>query len=256
MNKDYYEILGITKDASEDEIKKAYRKLAAEYHPDVSKDPKANEKMALINEAYATLKDPDKRANYDQYGSNEDMSYNYNPSNNNYEYSSGYVYVKSPFAMGRFIIGIIFILLVITGIWRLIEFGRSIYGNNDVSSEHFKYSFYSGFYGNYLYVKEYSGTDKEVVIEDYFMVRNHTYRVVGIGDSAFKGNTTMDSISISPSILEIDANAFKGCTSLKSVIFRGTKAQYNEWIRTVTIVKTGNSILTDILSDGNVVFSE
>lgn len=68
--RDYYEVLGVDKGASEDEIKKAYRKLARKYHPDVNKDnPKeAEAKFKEINEAYSVLSDPQKRAAYDQYG--------------------------------------------------------------------------------------------------------------------------------------------------------------------------------------------
>lgn len=67
--KDYYKTLGLERNASEGDIKKAYRKLAHQYHPDVSKDPKAEEKFKEIAEAYATLKDPEKRAEYDRLGS-------------------------------------------------------------------------------------------------------------------------------------------------------------------------------------------
>jgi len=66
--KDYYEALGLARDASEDEIKKAYRKLARKYHPDVSKVKDAEERFKEIAEAYATLKDADKRAAYDNLG--------------------------------------------------------------------------------------------------------------------------------------------------------------------------------------------
>ena len=66
--RDYYEVLGIEKGASEDEIKKAFRKLAKKYHPDVNKAPDAEEKFKEINEAYEVLSDPQKRATYDQFG--------------------------------------------------------------------------------------------------------------------------------------------------------------------------------------------
>jgi len=67
-NRDYYEILGVPRNASLDEIKTAFRKLARQYHPDVSKEENAEEKFKEINEAYGVLSDPQKRARYDQYG--------------------------------------------------------------------------------------------------------------------------------------------------------------------------------------------
>jgi molecular chaperone DnaJ len=66
--RDYYDVLGITKGASDDEIKKAYRGLAKKYHPDVSKEVDAEKKFKEVQEAYDTLSDPQKRAGYDQYG--------------------------------------------------------------------------------------------------------------------------------------------------------------------------------------------
>jgi len=69
MNKkDYYEVLGIQKGASDEEIKRAFRKLAKQYHPDVNKDPGAEEKFKEIGEAYSILSDPDKKRQYDQFG--------------------------------------------------------------------------------------------------------------------------------------------------------------------------------------------
>ena len=69
MNKkDYYEVLGVSKTASEEEIKRAFRKLAKQYHPDVNKEAGAEEKFKEIGEAYAILSDPEKRRQYDQFG--------------------------------------------------------------------------------------------------------------------------------------------------------------------------------------------
>ena len=68
LSKDFYKVLGVSKDASDDDIKKAYRKLARKYHPDVNKTKEAEEKFKEINEANEVLSDPDKKARYDQFG--------------------------------------------------------------------------------------------------------------------------------------------------------------------------------------------
>jgi len=67
--KDYYQTLGVARDASKEEIQKAYRKLARKYHPDVSKEPDAETRFKELSEAYEVLKDGDKRQKYDQFGS-------------------------------------------------------------------------------------------------------------------------------------------------------------------------------------------
>ena len=68
MAKSYYDVLGVTRDADDDAVKKAYRKLARKYHPDVSKDPEGEAKFKEVGEAYEVLKDSAKRATYDQFG--------------------------------------------------------------------------------------------------------------------------------------------------------------------------------------------
>lgn len=80
--KDYYKILGVSRDAKEDEIKKSYRKLARKYHPDVSKEANAEEKFKEVQEAYEVLKDETKRAAYDQLGSEWKTGQDFRPPPN------------------------------------------------------------------------------------------------------------------------------------------------------------------------------
>jgi curved DNA-binding protein len=77
--KDYYEIMGVPREASQDDIKKAYRKLARKYHPDVSESADAEERFKELGEAYEVLKDPEKRAAYDQLGSNWQAGQDFRP---------------------------------------------------------------------------------------------------------------------------------------------------------------------------------
>ncbi len=67
-DRDFYEILGVGRSASQDEIQRAYRKLAREYHPDVNSDPTAEEKFKDVSEAYSVLSDPATRRRYDAFG--------------------------------------------------------------------------------------------------------------------------------------------------------------------------------------------
>ena len=91
--KDYYQALGIKKDATQKEVQAAYRKLARKWHPDVNKKPDAEEKFKEINEAYEVLKDPEKRKRYDTYGANWREGQQYSPppgwDNVQYDFNDG-----------------------------------------------------------------------------------------------------------------------------------------------------------------------
>jgi curved DNA-binding protein len=80
--KDYYKIIGVKRDASQDEIKRAYRKLARKYHPDVSKEKEAEARFKEVGEAYEVLKDPEKRAAYDHLGANYKAGQEFHPPPN------------------------------------------------------------------------------------------------------------------------------------------------------------------------------
>ena len=90
--KDYYNIMALERDASQDEIRRAYRKLARKYHPDVSKEADAEERFKELGEAYAVLKDPEKRAAYDQLGANWKGGQDFQPPpdwDTGFEFSGG-----------------------------------------------------------------------------------------------------------------------------------------------------------------------
>lgn len=87
--KDYYQILGVSRDADANTIKKAYRKLAMKYHPDVNKEAGAEERFKEINEAYGALSDPEKKALYDQYGTIDEQEIQAKKFQEQYSYGAG-----------------------------------------------------------------------------------------------------------------------------------------------------------------------
>jgi curved DNA-binding protein len=90
--KDYYAVMGVGRDASQDEIKRAYRKLARKYHPDVSKEPDAEARFKELGEAYEVLKDPEKRAAYDGLGTKWQAGQDFRPPpdwNEGFEFHGG-----------------------------------------------------------------------------------------------------------------------------------------------------------------------
>ncbi|MDD3325504.1 MAG: DnaJ C-terminal domain-containing protein [Zoogloea sp.] len=90
--KDYYKIMGLARDATQDEVRRAYRQLARKYHPDVSKAPDAEARFKELGEAYAVLKDLEKRAAYDQLGSSWKAGQDFRPppgAGGGFEFSSG-----------------------------------------------------------------------------------------------------------------------------------------------------------------------
>ena len=96
--KDYYKTLGVSREASADEIKKAFRRLARKYHPDISKEPDAEARMKDVNEAYTVLSDAEKRAAYDQLGRGYQPGQEFRPPP---DWDSGFEYSTHGFSPGE-----------------------------------------------------------------------------------------------------------------------------------------------------------
>jgi curved DNA-binding protein len=95
--KDYYKIMGVPRDASQDDIKRAYRKLARKYHPDVSKEPQAEVRFKELGEAYEVLKDPEKRVAYDRLGTEWKPNQEFRPPP---DWNAGFEFSERGFAGG------------------------------------------------------------------------------------------------------------------------------------------------------------
>ncbi|TVQ45300.1 MAG: J domain-containing protein [Gammaproteobacteria bacterium] len=97
--KDYYAVMGVARDASQDDIRRAYRKLARRYHPDVSKEPDAESRFKELGEAYEVLKDPEKRAAYDQLGARYRAGEQFRPPP---DWDAGFEFSEGTFDRGGF----------------------------------------------------------------------------------------------------------------------------------------------------------
>ncbi len=125
MNKDYYSILGVDKNADTKEIKKSFRQLAKKYHPDINKEEGTEEKFKEIQEAYEVLSDENKRYQYDNYGTNgfdnifenNYQQYSYSDINSNFKFFDLKEWFSSLSLLKKVLLIIVLILLSVVILW-------------------------------------------------------------------------------------------------------------------------------------------
>ena len=196
--RDYYEVLGLSKGASEDEIKKAYRKMAKKYHPDINKEPGAEEKFKEINEAYEVLSDKEKRKQYDMFGSNYNFSGGDNFDPRNYGFSASY----SGSDMGGFS-----------------DFFNMFFGGGENTSSHFSgFSGFDGFTNSNAYSgNSYSGFGRQPQRQKYETSLNLSVK------EAYSGIERVLYVNINNSPKKITVKIPKGITTGKKVKVNGDK---------------------------------
>ncbi|PIE82976.1 MAG: cytochrome C biogenesis protein [Candidatus Contendobacter odensis] len=155
--RDYYKILNISRNASTDAIKKAYRRLARKYHPDVSREPNAEEHFKEASEAYEVLRDPEKRAAYDRLGSNWQANQEFRPPPNWQRQKQRPP--KQPFAGNNFS-----------------DFFESLFGHSSFghSSQHSGFSGMGGFTGHDAAASQDKTITMEITLEETFHGANRT----------------------------------------------------------------------------------
>lgn len=216
--RDYYEILGVDKKASDAEIKKAYRKLAKKYHPDLHPDDKdAKDKFSEVNEAYEVLSDPQKRKKYDTFGKNANFTagQNFNPNDFGFDFGnfggSSYTYTTgsdSGFS----------------------DFFDSLFGNFGKSSSNFRP-------GSQRFTNGSTFTSKK---------KNTLNTIIEISiDEAIKGCKKSVSVKDSNEIKNIEINIPKGIKNNNKIKIDGSKYGINAYILAKIIIKDEDDIRLD-----------
>lgn len=211
--RDYYEVLGVDKKASADEIKKAYRKLAKKYHPDLHPDDEsAHKKFTEINEAYEVLSDPEKRNKYDTFGANANFSggQNFDPRDFGFDFGNfgngSYTYTSS-------------------GGSGFSDFFDTLFGGFGGSSSKSSQGF--GGFGSSFTKKPKSKLDTEVSISI---------------DEAMKGTSRRISIKSETGIKDIEVNIPKGLKNKNKIKIDGSKYGLNTDIYVMVKIKESEDL--------------